>query len=150
MMTITSAPACDFVRNTPVSAIRHDSQQDTPAPAETHDSEPACKGYLWNWGEILHALGLPNDAKHQRRVRDANKRFDGTIILPAKGGQPEVSKDCLLSWWNSLEDRFRELRQLQIDRGATVAPSFSFGRDATIVPGISGHVRKRRKRSKNI
>ncbi len=115
---------------------------------ETSINDPSapccCKIYLWNWSEILAALGLRNRAQNRRRVRDANMRFHGPIIPPKKGGQPKVCKERLLAWWNALEEQFHEREQTQLNKEATLAPRFQYGKNATVLPGIAGHVKKRR------
>ncbi len=115
------------------------------APLVNTTPKTCCpKKYLWNWREILDALGMPNDAESHRRVRDANTRFDGPITMPPKGGQPKVCKDSLIVWWNDLEERFRELDKRQSDKVATLAASYQYGKEATVYPDISGHAKKRR------
>jgi len=100
--------------------------------------------YLMTWVEILNALNLSNTFENKRRVRDANLLFDGPIIPPSKGSQPRVNKAKLLEWWNGLEDRFREIKQNQVDKQATVQEQYKYAKDGTVAPGIAGHVRKRR------
>jgi hypothetical protein len=109
-------------------------------------SSPACtcKEYLWNWREILAALAFSNDPESRRRVRDANTKFGGPIILPGKGGQPKVCKQTLLAWWDELEEKFQQKEQRHIDQEATLAASYQYGKNATVLPNIAGHVRKRR------
>jgi hypothetical protein len=100
--------------------------------------------YLLSWREILDALDLPNNAENQRRVRAMNKQFDGPIALPKQGGQPKVSKDKLMSWWNHLENCFREGAQKDADTRATLDDQHDYGRNERVLPNISGHVKKRR------
>jgi hypothetical protein len=107
-------------------------------------SAPCCKVYLWNWREILDALGLRNDAENRRRVREANTRFAGPIVLPTKGGQPKVCKERLLGWWDALEGQFCEREQKQLDQEATLAASYRYGKGSTVLPDIAGHTKKRR------
>jgi hypothetical protein len=103
-----------------------------------------CKTYLWNWREILAALEMRNNAENRRRVREANAKFAGPIALPTKGGQPKACKERLLEWWNNLEKQFDEQEQNALDEQATLAASYSYGKDETVLPDISGHVLKRR------
>lgn len=103
-----------------------------------------CKTYLWNWREILSALGLRNDDENRRRVRDANIKFDGPITLPKKGSQPKVCKERLLTWWDALEGRFCQQEQDQLDEEATLDASYQYGKGATVLPDIAGHIKKRR------
>jgi hypothetical protein len=102
--------------------------------------------YLMNWREILTCLRMKNNEECRRRVREANERYEGPIILPRAGGQPKVNKDKLLPWWNGLEERFREIEQKRSDAEATVDDQYSYGRNETVVPEIEGHVKKRRKK----
>jgi hypothetical protein len=53
--------------------------------------------YLMSWREILDALELKNNPENQRRVRDANERFAGPIILRARAASPKSTR---LSYWN--------------------------------------------------
>ena len=99
-----------------------------------------------SWREILDALDLANNAENQRRVRELNTRFEGPIILPSKGGQPKANKDKLLNWWNGLEERFRQMEQKQTDTEATLQAEYSYARDEKVLPNISGHVKKRRRK----
>jgi hypothetical protein len=102
--------------------------------------------YLLSWSEILDALNLKNNGVNQSRVRQLNELYGGPIVLPGKGGQPKVSKDRLLPWWNKLEERFQELEQKQADTQATLQAQHSYGRDGQVLPAISGHVKKRRRK----
>jgi hypothetical protein len=129
---------------------------DTPHPApqnaqagSAHTLPPelaplAPKQYLMTWLQILDALDLRNTGENQRRVREMNKMFDGPIILPKKGGQPKVSKDKLLTWWNGLEELFQESEKKQADTQATLQVQHDYGRDGKVLPDIIGHVKKRR------
>jgi hypothetical protein len=100
--------------------------------------------YLMNWRGILDALKLGNNDENRNRVRQLNKLRAGPIILPGKGGQPKVTKDKLLSWWNSLEKRFEEIEQKATDTQATLSSRHNYARDGQVLPNISGHVKKRR------
>jgi hypothetical protein len=100
---------------------------------------------LMNWREILDALEKENSEERQRQVRELNNLFDGPIIFPGQGGQPKADKEKLLRWWNTLEDQFRQTQQVRADKQATVKEQFRHGRDATVVPKIAGHVKRRRK-----
>jgi hypothetical protein len=100
--------------------------------------------YLMSWREILDAIERENNPEGQRQVRALNTRFNGPIILPKKGGQPKVTRDKLLAWWNGLEEQFRELEQKQADTQATLQAEHKYGKDETVLPDISGHVKKRR------
>jgi hypothetical protein len=100
--------------------------------------------YLWNWREILDALGMVHDDENIRRVREANLQYDGPIILPRKGGRPKVVAAELLKWWNELLEIFRESAQREADTDATLQDRHDYGRHGTVLPNIGGHVKKRR------
>jgi len=109
------------------------------------------KKYLQSWREILDALGMDNNTTEQRRVREANERYSGPIIMPAQGGQPKVVQLELIAWWNGLEDRYRadaaERDAALSDSAATVAQQYEQGRgehSEIVVPDIEGHVKRRR------
>jgi hypothetical protein len=109
------------------------------------DTDQAPVEYLMSWREILDALHLTNDEEHRGMVRRLNGEHAGPIIIPRQGSQPKVITAKLVEWWNGLEGRFRELQQRRTDREATAAEQFSYGKDGTVAPGISGGVKKRRK-----
>jgi hypothetical protein len=103
--------------------------------------------YLMNWPEILDAVGMANNDEMKRRLRSLNKKYSGPIQMPRQGGRPKVDKTKLLKWWNGLEERFRESAQKQVDARSTLQAQYHHGRDGTVFPEISGHVRKRRRDS---
>jgi hypothetical protein len=106
--------------------------------------EPAA--YLMSWREILKAVKVRNTPEKRRRVRMLNERYDGPIIMPAQGGQPKVEGGKLLIWWNSLQQAFLDSSQKQLDRQATTANQYEYGRNLTVVPDLAGSVKKRRTR----
>ncbi len=116
----------------------------TPQPAHREDPSGASPPvYLTSWREILHDLGLKSGDKD--KVRKLNEEHGGPIILPEKGGQPRVEKGKLLTWWVGIEKLWDEQRQRQLDRDSTLEAAHDYGRDATVLPDISGSVKKRRK-----
>jgi len=121
-----------------VEAIRSHGRE--PVPEET--TRP--KKYLFNWLEILDALGMTNDEERRGQVRRLNDSHAGPIAFPGKGAQPKVDRDRLIAWWNGLERRFEELEARQIDRRETVSESHNYGSDGTVIPEISGSIKKRR------
>lgn len=104
------------------------------------------KTYLTSWAEILDALGLKKDQRG--KVAKFNKDFDGPIVVEKQGAQPRVELSTLLAWYNGLEARFHELSQRQRDRQATIADQYSYGSEGTVVPEISGAVKRRRRDAK--
>jgi hypothetical protein len=102
--------------------------------------------YLMSWHEILKAVNERNTPEKRQCVRMFNERYDGPIIMPAQGGQPKVERSKLLNWWNGLEQAFRDSSQKQLDRQATTANQFEYGRNAIVVPDLAGSVKKRRTR----
>src|SRR5262245_6316990 len=117
--------------------------------AETPSNDPSgrrtCKAYLLSWGAIMEALGLDNKPPLQRQVRKLNKMYNGPIVMPEKrGGQPEVCLERLLDWWDDIEKLLTEARRRQLDKEETLAKSYQHGRDATVIPEIGGHLKKRR------
>jgi hypothetical protein len=134
---------CRAALNTPpaadASAGADRRQGDAPPAAE----KPVV--YLLSWHEILDAVGMKNHDENRRRVRELNDQYQGPIIRPSRGGQPKVDKDKLLQWWAGLEQRFREAEQKDADTRATVKERHSYGKAGEFVPGIEGHVKKRRR-----
>jgi hypothetical protein len=57
-----------------------------------------------------------------------------------------VNRDRLLPWWNQLEEQFRQKDQNQADREATVQGQHPYGAQGTVLPNLSGHVKKRRRK----
>jgi hypothetical protein len=114
------------------------------SPGEDSRTDP--KDYLFGWEQILSALGKKDTAKTRDQVRNANKGFEGPIKNKGRGSRPFVDKGKLLTWWNSLEERYTESEQAEEDKRATVEAKYRYGRSgAEVVPGIDGYVKRRRK-----
>jgi len=137
--------AAEQIDSTPETAASVEDQADE----DQGKPEAAPVEYLMNWREILDELGLKNDEEKRDRIRRLNTMHGGPIIFQGRGAQPTVDKVKLVAWWNGLEDRLRELEQQQADRQATVADQVNYGKDGTVVPGIAGGVKKRRKDRKS-
>lgn len=99
--------------------------------------------YCVNWAEILAALNLKRADKD--KVRKLNEEHGGPIILPQKGGQPKVERGKLLSWWVGIEQLWEEQRQRQLNRDSTLEAAHRYGREAIVLPEISGSMKRRRK-----
>jgi hypothetical protein len=117
-----------------------------PALAAQSQGKQTPPEYLTCWREILGALHLANNSTNQAKVRNFIKHYGGPIKLPQKGGQPKVTKDKLLEWWNQLETRWSTSGE-GMNSAATLEDQHNYGKTGTVVPQISGHVKKRRKRS---
>jgi hypothetical protein len=119
-------------------------------PAEPTAKRPLApdppQEYLTNWGEILSALGMKNNTDSRTKVRRLNKSYAGPIVFPGQGSQPRVTKQPLLAWWNNLEEQFNQQQQKQADRRATVQAEHDYGKAGTVLPGIAGSKKKRRRR----
>jgi hypothetical protein len=109
--------------------------------AKVDDGKPA--KYLKNWREILDCLELKNSAENRRFVTVSNQHYDGPITLPKRGGQPFVGVTKLLEWWNHLE-AIRQTQGGDRNTEANVEAKFKHGKNETVVPEISGHVKNRR------
>ena len=116
------------------------------APREEIGEPVEPKHYLLTWRAILEALNQIHTDESKERVRKLNEKYSGPIIMGGRGEQPKVTREKLLEWWNGLESRFRELEARDRDRQATVESQYKHGRDATAVPEIGGHVKKRRRK----
>jgi hypothetical protein len=117
-------------------------RDNTAPPAVVPAGSPAV--YLLSWREILGVVDLKNNEENRRRVRELTERYQGPIILPARGGQPKVNKAKLLEWWNGLEIRWKtggEGRNAE----ATTQDQYAYGKSGEVVPEISGHVKKKRR-----
>lgn len=104
------------------------------------------KTYLTSWAEILDALGLKKDQR--TKVVKFNKDFVGPIVVEKQGAQPRVELSTLLAWYNGVEARFQELQQRHRDKQATMADQYGYGSEGTVVPEISGSVKRRRRDAK--
>jgi hypothetical protein len=124
---------------------------DVPEAAAAGAKPPAGAGettpivYCLSWADLLNAVELKNNKTNRERVKNLNRQFEGPIILPEQGEQPRVDQAKLLSWWNGLEEMWRGRQQKALDAKATAAEQHPYGRGGTVVPGINGSVRKRRK-----
>jgi hypothetical protein len=101
--------------------------------------------YLLSWRDILDAVGMPNNSENRVRVRNLNKEYEGPISLPRKGGQPKVVKDKLLIWWDHLEILFKTSGAGNNTK-MSVETQYPYGKDGTVIPDISGHIKKRRRK----
>lgn len=101
--------------------------------------------YLATWREILVALGFKFNQEDKRKVARLNKTYSGPIEVPGQGKQPFVEKTSLLAWWKGLEATVRESQQRKVDTQATVANLYDYGHDGTVVPDLSGGMKRRRK-----
>lgn len=99
---------------------------------------------LFNWSEVLEAVGLKNNSQSRSRVAKLNNTHDGPIILPKRGGQPTVDKAKLLEWWNCLETLVAEREQKDLNASETVRNQYKHGKESTVIPGIAGHTKRRR------
>jgi hypothetical protein len=117
-----------------VSAVR---SVDPPKP-----SSP--RKYRFGWPDILNALELPNNDESRNRVKNLNAKHNGPIIVETKGSQPKADEARLISWWNGLEELWQAEVENKNNAAATVADTHKYGKNGEVVPGIDGHVKKRR------
>jgi hypothetical protein len=117
--------------------------------AVSSDEPPAVpKKYLTSWREILIGLGFTNNAQDRERVRNLNEQYDGPIVIPKQGAQPKVEHTKLVEWWNGLEAQWTVGHNPGRDAKPTVARQHKYGKGGTVVPDISGGVKKRRRSPK--
>lgn len=103
---------------------------------------------LESWDEIFEVIGKPltkDRQKHINRLRKANKRYAGPIMLGSQGEQPKAERGELLDWWERMCQDLHERETERANRSRTVENQYPHGRDAVIVPDIDGHVRKRKR-----
>ena len=120
-----------------VNARNHPAKHSTPA---------APAAYLTNWREILVALDMSNNSEDREKVRNLNDKYGGPILFPGQGVQPKVERTKFIEWWNALEVQWttRSLGQAR-DVKPNTESQYEYGRAGTVVPEISGAVKKRRK-----
>jgi hypothetical protein len=123
------------------SEIAEDDEGAAPQPT----APLSAKCYLFNWPEILGYLQRPNTEKERRRVRRLNDECDGPLNFEGQGSGPKVDKVKLMEWWNGLEDRWEELQRRKADQRETVKEQYEYGKNATVVPNVSGQVKRRKK-----
>jgi hypothetical protein len=102
------------------------------------------KKLLTNWREITDALGLNHD--DQDKVKSLNERFSGPIPKPPQGGQPIVSHDVLVKWWNGLAVQQQEAANQRDGAKLAVESQHAYGkrRPVQVAPEIGGSVKRRR------
>lgn len=112
-------------------------------PKEVHQAEPLQPAKLLaSWREITDALGLKHN--EQDKVKSLNKRYNGPIPKPRRGGQPIVEHSKLLEWWNKLAVIQQEMENRDSGERLSVEGQHDYGREGRVVPEIGGSVRKNR------
>jgi hypothetical protein len=94
------------------------------------------------------AVGRPHNRPSIRQITRLSQSTGGPIVIGGKGRQPRVDRRKLLDWWNNLEERNCESENRLVDSRATVAEQFDYGKAATVVPQISGSVKRTRRNSR--
>lgn len=125
-------------------AVRDSTQAETRSVEATRPAEPV--ELLIGWLEIIKALGRKDSAEERTAMKQLNKKYDGPIITK-QGAKTVASRAKLVEWWNSLEQIFLDAANKQRDQSATTEGTYQYGKTATVVPEISGHIVKRRKTS---
>lgn len=128
------------------------------APAPPAGAAPAPFVPLLSWGDILEALndGHPepfwkNNARMREQIRALNEQHGGPITFPrGRGKQPRVDRAALLAWWEGLRSHFtgraEEAEREDESARLTASDGYDHGREGHVLPGMSGHVKKCRKR----
>jgi hypothetical protein len=149
------------------AAAEHDANEEleprnVPAvhpKAENRDPPPPPRPFvpLTSWNEILAALNEGHDSRVWKntdqirsKVRKLNTENNGPIrFKPGKGNQPEVDKAALLEWWNGLRDHYDARNDEENSEAKSadqaVAETHLYGAGGTVIPGIAGAEKKRRK-----
>ncbi|MBN2290918.1 MAG: hypothetical protein JXM70_00750 [Pirellulales bacterium] len=121
------------------------SEADKTGDGDEKKIKPAePKNYCFGWPEIAVVLKQSNDEKFQKRIKSLHERYPSPIVFGGVGMSPRVEQLKLIEWWNSLEKRWEEIKQKKLDKDASVAESYQYGRDETVVPDIQGHVIRKR------
>jgi hypothetical protein len=116
----------------------------TNPPASGKNETP--KDYLFGWSEIMKRLGRTDTELERKRIVRLNGSFKGPLIVEGPGSPPKVDGKELVEWWNGLESDWEERKQHEADARETAAEQYPHGRDGTVAPEISGHVKKRKRR----
>lgn len=122
--------------------LRQGSREAAPNEPSDHAPQKA-RQLLFGKAEILDWLKRPTE--DIGRILRLNEKYDGPIIS-SQGASPTVDASELIAWWNGLAKRMHEESQKDIDTKETVAAAYSYGREATVLPDISGSVKRRRTR----
>lgn len=121
-------------------------QSDGEPTAPKSDGEPATpKTYLSNWREILDTLDKKKNKSSRDQVKYLNELYDGPIIVRGQGSQPIVEKTKCIDWWNKLEILTQDAIHQAWGKSLEAQQQYDYGRSGTVVPEISGGVKKRRK-----
>ena len=136
-------------------------EPNSPAPAAPKDlgtpgdvRQPVAEGklpdYVFGYADILTTIGVkPIDKSNKGRVKRLNEKHNGPIII-GDSSPPKAERVKLIEWWRGMEAMWQSQQDSQANKAATVAEQYQHGRDATVVPGIDGHVKKNRaKKSKS-
>ncbi|WP_149109975.1 hypothetical protein [Limnoglobus roseus] len=148
--------------NTPAAAEPYPAASAPLPQAKPGDGEkaqpPTPFHPLTSWGEIFAALNAPhgrpvlkNDEPTRDKIRKLNTKHDGPIVFPRrKGKQPSVGEAALMAWWDAIREHFdarnAEKQAKAMDARLTVADTHNFGASETVVPGVSGSVKRTRKK----
>ena len=134
-----------------VKMLRESEANSKPPKATTSQSippgidEPAAipKDYVIGWADILQTLMRDNNPTEKGKVERLNELKNGPIIKGGTGQQPIAEKTELIHWWNNLGETWTNRQSVQTNTAATLEEQYSHGRDAIVVPGIGGQVKKR-------
>jgi hypothetical protein len=111
---------------------------------------------LTTWNDVVATLrdeggasSFKNDERTRSLIAAFNKKHGGPIKLPGRGGQPLVSKESLLQWWDNVREQIEkreEEKELKAESTRqSVSETHLYGATGKVAPSISGHIKQRKK-----
>lgn len=116
----------------------------TPDERGGKDGNKTPATLLTGWHEITAALKM--NYRDRSKVKSLNERFDGPIRNHGQGTQPIVTKDELLSWWDTLAQKQQEMAARRDGKALSAEGQYPYGRDGQVAPEIGGSIKKRRRK----
>ena len=114
-------------------------------PAVVTEPQAVPVELLASWREILIALGLKNNTEDQRKISRLSKAYKGPIVFPGQGKQPLANKAELLEWYNALTIQAQDQSNQAKGKRADAESGYDYGRAGTVIPGIGGGQKQRRR-----
>ncbi|MDX1963226.1 MAG: hypothetical protein SFX18_08740 [Pirellulales bacterium] len=141
---MTGKPTDDAAGKLRAAAATMRPLDSEPAPDNRRASDKPPKQWLFNFAEILDAVGMKANPENQRRIKQLNTSYNGPIIFGQKGQPPKCDKARLLEWWDNLEVEFTKSEHKPASLQAVGEETYCYGRTGKVAPVIGGSIRKRK------